>query len=83
MLGSYYYVEGDIIFFMFPTNKWHWGVIMQDGTITNINGEEIALDVAAKIMNNRTLVPIRAISEGLGARVEWNGTTKAVLIYMD
>ena len=45
------------------------------------NGEEIALDATAKIVNNRTLVPISAISEGLNARVEWKETEKAVLIW--
>jgi hypothetical protein len=45
------------------------------------NGEKITLDVPAKIVNNRVLVPIRAVSEGLGARVEWNGTTQVVLIW--
>lgn len=47
------------------------------------NGEEIALDVPAKIVNNRTLVPIRAVCEGLGAQVEWNETVKAVYIWAD
>ncbi|MCL2153004.1 MAG: stalk domain-containing protein [Oscillospiraceae bacterium] len=44
------------------------------------NGERIVLDVSAKIVNNRTLVPLRAVSEGLGAGVEWNGAQQSVLI---
>jgi hypothetical protein len=47
------------------------------------NGEEIVIDVPAKIVNNRALVPIRTVSEGLGARVEWNVTTQVVLIWAD
>lgn len=47
------------------------------------NGKGIALDVPVKIVNNRTLVPIRAVSEGLGARVEWNEKTQAVLIWAE
>lgn len=47
------------------------------------NSEKIALDVPAKIVDNRTIVPIRAVSEGLGARVEWNETARAVYIYTD
>jgi|GEM_PF-2322694 len=47
------------------------------------NGEEIVLDVPAKIVNDRTLVPIRAVSEGLGARVEWDGDEYAVRIWME
>jgi len=38
-----------------------------------VNGENITLDVPAKIMNDRTLVPLRAISEATGMLVEWDG----------
>lgn len=38
-----------------------------------IDGEAKKLDVAAKIENDRTLVPVRAVSEALGADVKWNG----------
>lgn len=41
---------------------------------------EIALDVPARIENQRTLVPLRAVSEALGAYVEWNETERAVYI---
>lgn len=47
------------------------------------NGEEIALDVPVKIVNDRTIVPIRAISEGLDARVDWNDATQTVSIWTD
>jgi len=35
----------------------------------DINGKQIELEVAAKTMNSRTLVPFRAISEALGKKV--------------
>lgn len=38
------------------------------------------LDVPATIVNNRTLVPLRYISESLGANVMWFPTTKTVQI---
>ena len=41
---------------------------------------EITLDVPAKIINSRTMVPIRAISEGLGAIVAWDPETRTVTI---
>ncbi len=44
------------------------------------NGEEIHLDVPAQIVNQRTLVPVRAISEAFGADVEWDGNTGTVVI---
>lgn len=42
------------------------------------NGEEIAFDQKPIIENGRTLVPLRAIFEKLGASVEWDDTTKTV-----
>ena len=41
----------------------------------SINGETKPLDVAAKIENDRTLVPVRAVSEAMDADVSWNGET--------
>lgn len=45
-----------------------------------VNGEEYTLDVAPVIMNNRTLVPIRFISEALGYEVSWDEATQQVKI---
>ena len=45
-----------------------------------VNNSEKILDVAAKVINNRTLVPVRAISEAFGCNVEWDGETKTVII---
>lgn len=43
---------------------------------------EITLDVPAKIINSRTMVPLRALSESLGAKVDWDGATSTVNISM-
>ena len=40
----------------------------------------ITLDVAPQIINARTLVPVRAISESIGAKVSWRGDEKLVNI---
>lgn len=45
-----------------------------------VNGVSIQLDAPAMIVSGRTLVPARAIAEGLGCSVEWNGKTKTVII---
>lgn len=45
-----------------------------------VNGEKKELDVALQIVNDRTLVPVRAISESLGCEVGWDGNTKTVII---
>lgn len=44
------------------------------------NGKKIAIDSPAVIKNSRTFVPLRAISEILGAKVDWDGATKTVSI---
>lgn len=41
-----------------------------------VDGETKALDVAAKIENDRTLVPVRAVSEAMDSDVKWDGETK-------
>jgi hypothetical protein len=46
-----------------------------------LNGSLITLDQPPVIINARTLVPIRFVSEALGARVEWVPETKMVQIY--
>lgn len=51
------------------------------GPITiRINGEVVPTDVPPYIDNGRTMVPIRAISEGLGARVAWYEGTRQVYV---
>ena len=44
------------------------------------NGRVIVLDVPAKLVNDRTLVPVRAVSEGMDAKVEWIDATSQVII---
>lgn len=45
-----------------------------------INGSYVATDVSPVIDNNRTLVPIRVISENLGYEVDWNESSRIALI---
>jgi len=43
----------------------------------------VTLDVAPKILpTGRTVVPIRFVSENIGAKVDWNATTKMVTVTM-
>ncbi|OPJ56307.1 N-acetylmuramoyl-L-alanine amidase family protein [Alkalithermobacter paradoxus] len=48
-----------------------------------LNGVELRNDVPPVILNNRTLVPVRIVSESLGAKVEWNSITRTVTITRD
>lgn len=42
--------------------------------------KDIALDVPAQIVKDRTLIPLRAVSEALGKTVDWDGNTRTVSI---
>lgn len=46
----------------------------------SVNGREVIIDVPAKIVQRRTLVPLRFVSESLGAEVRWDNQNKSVLI---
>jgi len=45
-----------------------------------VNGREYTLDVAPIVVGGRTLVPARAIAEGLGCNVDWNSRYNLVSI---
>lgn len=45
-----------------------------------LNGQVINLDTKAIIKQSRTFVPLRFVSEALGANVEWDGATRTVII---
>ncbi len=45
-----------------------------------INGQQIASDVQPVIVSDRTYVPLRVVSENLGARVFWMGDSRQVVI---
>lgn len=46
----------------------------------HVNGVPKLLDVPAFTINNRTMVPLRFISESLGADVRWDNATQTILI---
>ena len=45
-----------------------------------VNDEKVSLDTVPVIIDDRTLVPLRAVSEALDCNVDWNGDTKTVTI---
>lgn len=51
-----------------------------DNNLMTVNGVAKTLDVAPEILMNRTLVPARAVSESLGADVEWDEARQTVVI---
>ena len=46
----------------------------------NKNGVDIAIDVPAQIVDSRTLVPVRAISESFDCEVFWDDATRSVRV---
>jgi len=56
--------------FSHPVGKW----------VAYANGNQINLDVPSRTENGRTLVPVRVISESLGASVSWDDNTRTVYI---
>lgn len=45
-----------------------------------VDGQPQDLDVAPKIVNGRTIVPLRFVSEASGSRVDWEHETKSIKI---
>lgn len=55
-------------------------ILTVDQEMGLVNKNEVPLDQPATIVNGRTLVPVRFISEAMGASVEWDSQNKIVLI---
>jgi hypothetical protein len=55
-------------------------VLAIDSPFAVINGFREKLDEPAHIVNDRTMVPLRFVSEALGADVQWDGNNRTVLI---
>lgn len=45
-----------------------------------VNGRPVALDAAPVLKDGRTMVPVRFVGEGLGARVDWDEKTKTITV---
>lgn len=46
----------------------------------NVNGKKKNMDVPARLINDKTLIPLRFLSEELGFNVEWNEATRTATI---
>lgn len=55
----------------------------EDDVKVIVNGKEVVFDQKPIIDNNRTLVPLRAIFEALGASVGWDNDTNSVIATKD
>lgn len=56
-----------------------WYVILKLGSTTAwVDGQEVTMDVAPSLIDNRTMVPLRFVSTAMGADVTWDPTTETV-----
>lgn len=46
----------------------------------NVNGNVCNLDVPSRLVNNRTLAPLRFVGEAFGGRVSWDSNTQTIYI---
>lgn len=51
-----------------------------DNDEMKVGEQSITLDTPAKIINDRTMIPVRAVSEALECKVEWDGEARQVII---
>ena len=55
------------------------GIAAADVPTVSIEGTQLYLDVPPVVEKGRTLVPLRAIFEAIGAIVTWDGSQNTVL----
>lgn len=51
-----------------------------DSDVMFVNDTPVTLETPAKIVNDFTVVPVRAISEGLNRVVDWDNDTRTVIV---
>lgn len=55
-------------------------VLTIDSMVATVDGKEYKLDVPAKIIKGRTVVPLRFLSQGLKAKVLWEQETQTAIV---
>ncbi len=55
-------------------------VLTLNQTEYTVNGEVKTLEVSAQLMNDRTMIPLRAVGEALGCTVTWDGESYTAII---
>ncbi|MGZ4134532.1 MAG: stalk domain-containing protein [Tumebacillaceae bacterium] len=59
-------------------------VVLKQGSKTaTVNGKSVVLDQSAIVLGGRTMVPLRFISEALGAKVDWDQATSTAFLTYD
>lgn len=68
----------DEICWVLKDGKWGTIKVNNDKVTVKVDEEEVLFDQIPLIINGRTLAPLRAIFEKLGATVEWNEETETI-----
>lgn len=58
-------------------------LVVRSGIAVFIDGKRVYFDVPPRVEQGRTLVPLRAFFEGLGAAVDWHGDTQTITARKD
>lgn len=53
-------------------------LLLIDSDSAEVNGQSITLDIPARIVDDRTFVPLRFVSEQMGADVQWDDATRTI-----
>ena len=48
--------------------------------IIHVNGEAVTIDTPSQIINDRTMIPLRAVAEGLGLDVSYDNNTRTITL---
>jgi hypothetical protein len=56
------------------------GITIGDTKVSINDDGEVESDVPAQIINSRTMVPLRVLSESIGATVDWDNATRTVTV---
>ena len=51
-----------------------------DNKNAKVNGQDKKLDVPPMAINNRTMLPLRFVGENLGMKVEWEQSTRSIIL---
>lgn len=54
--------------------------VLIGATTIHVNGESKTIDTPSQILNGRTMIPLRAVAEGLGLEVNYDNNTRTITI---
>lgn len=74
--STVYEVKGGVVNKPAVTTNKYFVLTIGSKSYTDNNGKAYTFDVAPTIKNSRTLLPMRAVAEMIGAEVEWNKDTR-------